>query len=142
MNGFSTKIPIFAALSFLRKTKYSVDMAGLRSFFLFYIILVFTLFNSNWAENSLQNIPHVPHVNNIHLLDVYEEADMNTHALPAASKIVKHSPVKRIQPEIFSFKSNPKIKLPDIAVSIICESNLFSISSSCIRFKLLNTNLF
>ncbi|MDW9382957.1 hypothetical protein [Chryseobacterium sp. JV558] len=98
-------------------------MAGLRSFFLFYIILVFTLFNSNWAEKSLQNVPHVPHVTNIHLLDVYEEADMNTHALPAAAKIVKHS-IKKNDPAIADFsgilKVIPKITLPEIAVSTIC----------------------
>lgn len=98
-------------------------MAGLRSFFYFYIILLFTLFNSNWAEKSLQNIPHVPHINNIHLLDVYEEADMNTHALPAASKIVKHS-VRKDGPTAGDFstvlKIAPKIILPDIAVSTIC----------------------
>ncbi|WP_106916598.1 hypothetical protein [Chryseobacterium aurantiacum] len=98
-------------------------MAGLRSFIYFYIMLVFTLFNSNWVENSLQNIPHLPHVSNIHLLDIYEEADMNTHALPAASKIVKHSPRKDDQPVgDFSaiLKMAPKIILPNIAVSIIC----------------------
>ncbi|MDN3694358.1 hypothetical protein QWZ06_19755 [Chryseobacterium tructae] len=98
-------------------------MTGLRSFFYFYILLVFTLFNSNWVENSLQNIPHLPHVNNIHLLDVYEEADMNTHALPAASKIVKHSGRKNDQ-AVGDFsailKIAPKIVLPDIAVSTIC----------------------
>ncbi|MGL6125652.1 hypothetical protein SAMN05421786_10557 [Chryseobacterium ureilyticum] len=98
-------------------------MAGLRSFFLFYIMLVFTLFNSNWAENSLQDIPHLPHVSNIHLLDVYEEADMNTHALPAASKIVKHS-LRKDDHAVGNFsailKVAPKISLPDIAVSIIC----------------------
>ncbi|MGN7706364.1 hypothetical protein [Chryseobacterium sp. 22543] len=98
-------------------------MAGLRSFILFYIMLVFTLFNSNWAEKSLQNIPHVPHVTNIHLLDVYEEADMNTHALPAAAKIVKHS-VKKSDPAIADFsgilKVISKIILPEIAVSTIC----------------------
>ena len=98
-------------------------MASLRSFFYFYIILVFTLFNSNWAETSLQNIPHVPHVNNIHLLDVYEEADMNTHALPAASKIVKHS-VRKDNDAVGNFsralKTAPKISLPDIALSTIC----------------------
>ncbi|MDR6464913.1 MULTISPECIES: hypothetical protein [Chryseobacterium] len=98
-------------------------MAGLRSFFLFYIMLVFTLFNSNWAEKSLQNVPHVPHVTNIYLLDVYEEADMNTHALPAAAKIVKHS-VKKNDPAIADFsgilKVIPKITLPEIAVSTIC----------------------
>ena len=98
-------------------------MAGLRSFFLFYIMLVFTLFNSNWAEKSLQNVPHVPHVTNIYLLDVYEEADMNTHALPAAAKIVKHS-VKKNDPAIADFsgilKVIPKINLPEIAVSTIC----------------------
>lgn len=98
-------------------------MASLRSFFYFYIMLVFTLFNSNWAETSLQNIPHIPHVNNIHLLDVYEEADMNTHALPAASKIVKHSVRKDDQTaRDFSavLKAAPKIVLPNIAVSTIC----------------------
>ncbi|UKB85183.1 hypothetical protein LF887_06040 [Chryseobacterium sp. MEBOG06] len=98
-------------------------MTSLRSFFLFYIILVFSLFNSNWAEASLQDIPHVPHVNNIHLLDVYEEADMNTHALPAASKIVKHSFRKDdLAAGNFSGILNhiPKIKLPVIALSIIC----------------------
>ncbi len=92
-------------------------MAGLRSFIIFYIILVFTLFNSNWAEKSLNNIPHVPHVSNIHLLDVYEEADMNTHALPAASKIVKHSVRKEEDaPGDFSavLKLSPKISLPEI----------------------------
>ncbi|MCJ7935198.1 MAG: hypothetical protein MUW56_16630 [Chryseobacterium sp.] len=98
-------------------------MAGLKSFIIFYIILVFSLFNSNWAEKSLRNIPHVPHVNNIHLLDVYEEADMNTHALPAASKIVKHS-VRKDDHAISDFsavlKVSPKITLPDIAVSMIC----------------------
>lgn len=98
-------------------------MAGLRSLFYFYIILVFTLFNSNWAETSLQNIPHIPHVSNIHLLDVYEEADMNTHALLAASKIVKHS-VRKDETAIGNFsavlKIAPKIVLPDIAISIIC----------------------
>lgn len=98
-------------------------MASLRSFFYFYIMLVFTLFNSNWAEKSLQNIPHVPHINNIHLLDVYEEADMNTHALPAASKIVKHS-VRKDESAAGDFskvlKIAPKITLPDIAVSTIC----------------------
>lgn len=98
-------------------------MAGLRSFFLFYIIFVFTLFNSNWAEDSLQDIPHLPHVSNIHLLDVYEEADMNTHALPAASKIVKHSG-RKDDHAVGNFsailKLAPKISLPDIAVSIIC----------------------
>jgi len=98
-------------------------MAGLRSFFLFYIMLVFTLFNSNWVEKSLQNVPHVPHVTNIYLLDVYEEADMNTHALPAAAKIVKHS-VKKNDPAIADFsgilKVIPKITLPEIAVSTIC----------------------
>ena len=98
-------------------------MAGLRSFFLFYIILVFSLFNSNWVEKSLQNIPHVPPVTNIHVLDVYEEADMNTHALPAAAKIVKHS-VKKNDPGIADFsgilKGIPKIALPEIAISIIC----------------------
>ncbi|WES97671.1 hypothetical protein P2W68_23100 [Chryseobacterium arthrosphaerae] len=98
-------------------------MAGLRSFILFYILLVFTLFNSNWAENSLQNIPHVPHVSNIHLLDVYEEADMNTHALPAASKIVKYS-TRKDDTAVGDFsailKVIPKIILPEIAVSIIC----------------------
>ncbi|AZB25393.1 hypothetical protein EG339_12795 [Chryseobacterium bernardetii] len=98
-------------------------MASLRSFFYFYILLVFTLFNSNWAEKSLQNIPHIPHVNNIQLLDVYEEADMNTHALPAASKIVKHS-LRKDDAATGNFsaalKIAPKITLPDIAVSIIC----------------------
>ena len=98
-------------------------MTSLRSFFLFYILLVFTLFNSNWAEKSWENIPHVPHVNNIHVLDVYEEADMNTHALPAAAKIVKHS-VKKNDPAIPDFsgilKAIPKITLPEIAVSTIC----------------------
>lgn len=98
-------------------------MAGLRSFIYFYIILVFTLFNSNWVENSLQNIPHLPHVSNIHLLDIYEEADMNTYALPAASKIVKYSPRKDDQ-AVGDFsailKIAPKITLPTIAVSIIC----------------------
>ncbi|BAP30448.1 uncharacterized protein CHSO_1411 [Chryseobacterium sp. StRB126] len=98
-------------------------MAGLRSLFYFYIILVFTLFNSNWAETSLQNIPHIPHASNIHLLDVYEEADMNTHALPAASKIIKHS-VRKDEPAVGDFsavlKIAPKIILPDIAISIIC----------------------
>ncbi|AZA82727.1 hypothetical protein C1637_20205 [Chryseobacterium lactis] len=98
-------------------------MAGLRSFILFYIILVCSLFNSNWAEKSLNNIPHVPHINNIHLLDVYEEADMNTHAVPAASKIVKYSARKDDTAtgdfsEILKFTS--KITLPDIALSIIC----------------------
>ncbi|MBV8325630.1 hypothetical protein [Chryseobacterium sp.] len=90
---------------------------------MFYIILVFTLFNSNWAEKSLNNIPHIPHINNIHLLDVYEEADMNTHALPAASKIVKHS-VRKEDEATGDFsamiKVSPKITLPDIALSIIC----------------------
>ncbi|ROI04126.1 hypothetical protein EGI16_10020 [Chryseobacterium sp. G0240] len=98
-------------------------MAGLRSFFLFYIILLFTLFNSNWAEKSLQNIPQIPHINNIHLLDVYEEADMNTHALPAASKIVKYSARKDDQ-ALGDFsemvKLTPKLTLPDIALAIIC----------------------
>lgn len=98
-------------------------MAGLRSFIYFYIILVFTLFNSNWVENSLENIPHLPHVSNIHLLDVYEEADMNTHAVPAASKILKSSTRKDV-PSVGDFsavlKSAPKISLPDIAVSSIC----------------------
>ncbi len=98
-------------------------MAGLRSFFLFYIMLVFTLFNSNWAEKSLQNIPYVPHVSNIHLLDVYEEADMNTHALPAASKIVKYS-TRKDDLAVGNFsgilKGIPKIILPEIAVSVIC----------------------
>ncbi|MGH1515972.1 hypothetical protein [Chryseobacterium sp. JK1] len=98
-------------------------MAGLRSFFLFYILLVFSLFNSNWAEESLQDIPHVPHVNNIYLLDVYEEADMNTHALPAASKIVKHS-VRKDELAVGDFsrilRVIPKITLPEIALSIIC----------------------
>ncbi|WP_288375245.1 hypothetical protein [uncultured Chryseobacterium sp.] len=98
-------------------------MTGLRSFFLFYILLVFTLFNSNWAEKSLRNIPHVPPVTNIHVLDVYEEADMNTHALPAASKIVKHS-VRKNDAAIADFsgivRCIPKISLPEIAVSTIC----------------------
>ncbi|MET3531946.1 hypothetical protein DRF59_19190 [Chryseobacterium flavum] len=86
-------------------------------------MLVFTLFNSNWAEKSLRNIPQVPHIGNIHLLDVYEEADMNTHALPAASKIVKHS-VRKDDYTAGDFsgvlRTIPKIILPDIAVSIIC----------------------
>ncbi|WP_123945777.1 hypothetical protein [Chryseobacterium sp. G0186] len=86
-------------------------------------MLVFTLFNSNWVENSLQNIPHVPHVSNIHLLDVYEEADMNTHAVPAASKILKSS-TRKDDPSVGDFsavlKIAPKISLPDIAVSSIC----------------------
>ncbi|MGU3373758.1 hypothetical protein [Chryseobacterium sp. M5A1_1a] len=98
-------------------------MAGLRSFIYFYIILVFTLFNSNWVEKSLQNIPHLPHVTNIHLLDVYEEADMNTHALPAASKILKSS-TRKDDLSIGDFsailKIAPKITLPDIAISSIC----------------------
>nr|WP_315028906.1 hypothetical protein [uncultured Chryseobacterium sp.] len=98
-------------------------MAGLRSFIMFYIILVFTLFNSNWAEKSLNNVPHVPHVNNIHLLDVYEEADMNTHALPAASKIVKHG-ARKDEDAAGDFsailKLSPKITLPDISLSTIC----------------------
>ncbi|NIF06866.1 hypothetical protein F3J23_15575 [Chryseobacterium sp. Tr-659] len=98
-------------------------MAGLKSFFIFYILLVFSLFNSNWAEKSLRNIPHVPHVNNIHLLDVYEEADMNTHAVPAASKIVKHA-ARKNDHNIADFsgilKVIPKITLPEIAVSTIC----------------------
>ncbi|GEN68844.1 MULTISPECIES: hypothetical protein [Chryseobacterium] len=98
-------------------------MAGLKSFIIFYIMLVFTLFNSNWVENSLQNIPHVPHVSNIYLLDVFEDADMNTHALAAASKIIKHSaPKNDCTAGDFSaiLKLSPKITLPNIAVSIIC----------------------
>jgi hypothetical protein len=71
---------------------------------------------------------HVPHVNNIHLLDVYEEADMNTHALPAASKIVKYS-TRKEDSAVGDFsgilKVIPKIKLPEIAVSIICEVKSF-----------------
>ncbi|KAB1229552.1 hypothetical protein [Chryseobacterium viscerum] len=98
-------------------------MAGLRSFFLFYIIMVFTLFNSNWAEKSLHNIPHIPPVNNIHVLDVYEEADMNTHALPSVSKIVKQLARKNDHSTSdFSgiLKVIPKITLPKIALSTIC----------------------
>ncbi len=57
------------------------------------------------------------------MLDVYEEADMNTHALPAASKIVKHS-LRKDDAATGNFsaalKIAPKITLPDIAVSIIC----------------------
>lgn len=57
------------------------------------------------------------------MLDVYEEADMNTHALPAASKIVKHS-VRKDEPAAGDFsavlKIAPRIILPDIAISIIC----------------------
>lgn len=70
---------------------FTLSMASLRSFIFFYFMLVFTLFNSNWAEKSLNKIPCVPPPTNITVLDVYEEADMNTHALPAASKILKYS---------------------------------------------------
>lgn len=95
-------------------------MAGLKSFILFYIMFVFTLFNSNWAEKSLQNIPHIP---NVHLLDVYEEADMNTHALLSASKIIKSS-IRKDDNAVSNFsdvlKAIPKISLPVIAISLIC----------------------
>lgn len=98
-------------------------MAGLKSFILFYIIFVFTLFNSNWAEKSLQNIPHIPNVGNVHLLDVYEEADMNTHALLSASKIIKSS-IRKDDNAVSNFsdalKAVPKISLPVIAISLIC----------------------
>ncbi|MCQ9635414.1 hypothetical protein MP478_05225 [Chryseobacterium sp. WG14] len=73
-------------------------------------------------ENSLENIPHV-NVSNIHLLDVFEDADMNTHALAAASKVIKHSaPKNDCAAGDFSaiLKVSPKITLPNIAVSIIC----------------------
>ena len=70
----------------------------------------------------MRNIPHVPPVTNIHVLDVYEEADMNTHALPAAAKIVKHSVKNDTAIADFSgiLKAIPKVTLPEIAISIIC----------------------
>ncbi|KMQ60176.1 hypothetical protein ACM46_18255 [Chryseobacterium angstadtii] len=98
-------------------------MAGLRSFIFFYFILVFTLFNSKWAEKSLRNIPCVPNIGNVLALDFYEETDMNTHALPAASKIVKYVICKEdMATGDFSSitKISSRISLPDIAISIIC----------------------
>lgn len=98
-------------------------MAGLKSFIFFYFMLVFTLFNSKWAEKSLRNIPCIPHVNNIHVLDVYEETDMNTHAVSPVSKIVKHV-ARKVDETSGDFsaieKITSKITLPDIAVSSIC----------------------
>lgn len=124
MASFPGKNTYFCGtIVFTKKNNYSSDMAGLRSFIIFYIILVFTLFNSNWAEKSLNNIPHLPPVSNIHLLDVYEEADMNTHALPAASKIVKYS-ARKDEDATGDFsaiiKVSPKITLPEISLSTIC----------------------
>ncbi|SHM75641.1 hypothetical protein SAMN05444360_1173 [Chryseobacterium carnipullorum] len=98
-------------------------MAGVRSLIFFYFILVFTLFNSKWAEKSMGNIPCVPTIGNIHILDFYEEADMNTHALPSLSKIIKHSVRKdEVATGDFSgiLKITSRISLPDIAISIIC----------------------
>ena len=98
-------------------------MAGLKSFIFFYFMLVFTLFNSKWAEKSLQNVPCVPQIGNVHILDFYEETDMNTHAVSTVSKIVKNA-ARKIDETSGDFsaieKITLKITLPDIAVSSIC----------------------
>ncbi|WP_223878132.1 hypothetical protein [Chryseobacterium vrystaatense] len=86
-------------------------------------MLVFTLFNSKWAEKSMGNIPCVPNIGNVHILDFYEETDMNTHALHSVSKIVKHS-VRKDDDTASDFsavlKITSRITLPDIAISTIC----------------------
>lgn len=69
------------------------------------------------------NIPCIPTIGNILILDFYEEADMNTHALPSLSKIIKHSVRKEdVATGDFSaiLKITSKISLPDIAISTIC----------------------
>lgn len=69
------------------------------------------------------NIPCVPTVGNVLILDFYEEADMNTHALTSASKIVKYSVRKDdYTPADFSAitKITSRISLPVIAISMIC----------------------
>ncbi|WP_131724314.1 hypothetical protein [Chryseobacterium indologenes] len=86
-------------------------------------MLVFTLFNSKWAEKSLPNVPCVPQIGNVHILDFYEETDMNTHAVSTVSKIVKNA-ARKIEEASGDFsvieKITSKITLPDIAVSSIC----------------------
>ncbi len=95
-------------------------MAGLRSFIFFYLMLVFTLFNSKWAEKSLNKIPCIPPPTNITVLDVYEEADMNTHALPAASNILKYS-IRREDGQTTIGKLSAIHDVPKKGLSVVSE---------------------
>jgi len=87
-------------------------------------MIVFTLFNSKWAEKSLNKLPCLPPITNICTLDVFEQADMNAKAIPATSKIGKYSVQKREENEtIVIFRAVnwvQKISLPIISMTIVC----------------------
>ncbi|WP_267405196.1 MULTISPECIES: hypothetical protein [unclassified Chryseobacterium] len=87
-------------------------------------MLVFTLFNSRWAEKSLNKLPCIPPITNICVLDVYEQADMNAKAVPATSKVVKYLAQKReeyyTEATFKTIKVVQKITLPVISVTIVC----------------------
>lgn len=87
-------------------------------------MLVFTLFNSKWAEKSLNKLPCLPPITNICTLDVFEQADMNAKAIPASSKISKYSVQKKEEvEEVATFRTIDfvhKISLPVISMTIVC----------------------
>lgn len=87
-------------------------------------MLVFTFFNSKWAEKSLNKLPCLPPITNICVLDVYEQADMNAKAISAPSKIVKYSVQKKEDYEtVGTFRAIEvvqKITLPVISMTIVC----------------------
>ena len=89
-----------------------------------YFIFFFTLFNSNWAEKTIEEIEALPDISLVQPLDSEEQEDINSDAISTGSKILKYSSpqnVEYLSADIFSeYKLFRKIQLPDISLMLVC----------------------